>query len=132
MKIAIYTKEIGNEIFRLTMSYCQRWDCYPAMVCYSEREELLNAIKTQNIDIAILNGSRDDGDSIVGETKKMEVLTNFIWISSDDVDQVNQPQSVQQIQPYSISLERKLEKGLGACGIPSAKESLCRVHLQAD
>lgn len=129
LKIAIYSSDVIGEITRITMAYCQRWDCYPLIEHYLEREELFDAIKSQSVDIAILKGNRQECDSIVEQTGKMGIQINFIWISNDDFQGTNHQQSAQERQKYCIMLAQKIEKKLEFCGISSTKESLCRVHL---
>ncbi|WMJ21912.1 hypothetical protein RBG61_07830 [Paludicola sp. MB14-C6] len=132
MKIAIYSRDASSDIVRVTIAYCQRWNCYPLIEQYIEREEILDAIKSESIDIAILKGNRQECDSIVEQTGKMGKQLHFIWLSVDDYPKTNHQQSTQKKQKYSSMLEEKIEKELESCGIPSTKESLCRVHLKVE
>ena len=129
MKVVIYSKGARHDIARITMAYCQRWDCYPSIEQYSQREEVFDAIKNQSVDIAILQGNRQECDSIVEQIEKMGIRLNFIWISIEDFQETNHQQANCKKHQYSDMLTKKVEKGLESCGIPSSKESLCRVHL---
>lgn len=132
LTIAIFSKDFSSDIVRLTMAYCQRWDCYPLIKHYSEKEELFDAIKSQTVNIAILNGNRKECDSIVNQIEKMRKQLRFIWLSTDGYQKTSRKLSNQEKQKYSSILEEKIEKELESCGIPSAKESLCRVHLKVE
>ena len=129
MKVVIYSKGARHDIARITMAYCQRWDCYPSIEQYSQREEVFDAIKNQSVDIAILQGNRQECDSIVEQTEKMGIRLKFIWVSIDDFQETNHQQTNRKMQKYSVMLAEKIEEGLESCGISSSKESLCRVHL---
>ena len=131
MKIGVYSKDIGMELTKLIMDYCQRWNCYPAIETYSEKKDLIDGMKIHDLDIAILNCSRHDGDNIAKESEKAGIRTKFIWISTDNFNEAFRPMKGQKKQQFLQLLAQKIEKELELYGIPSKKQSLCRVHLRA-
>lgn len=117
MQIAVYAEDIGKDIIakniiKLTLDYCQNWDCYPAIEHYCKKEDLLSAIENRNIEIIILAAENKNEDELVKKIASIGVDINIIRLLKDNI-------------------EGKITEGLLACGIPTGNSSLCRVHLKS-
>lgn len=132
MQIAVYSKAIGRDIIRISMEYCQSWNCYPAIEHYFEKCELLNALKNQDIDIVLFEGNRKDGESIIKEVEELDIRVNLIWLSTEALFGKDYQEKTGERQPCHAMLTQKIEEGLSAYEVAPSKESLCRVHLRSE
>lgn len=129
MKIAIYAKSAGEIIKRLTLEYCQKWNCYPAIEYYQDREALLNAIKSKEVDIILLANEEEHNVEVIREVDKSEGEIEIIRIIKDPVLQGSSGSLIHK-KEKEIVLANQIETGLSRCGVPSSNVSLCRVHLK--
>lgn len=129
MKIAIYATAEGEKIKRLTLEYCQKWNCYPVIECYKNKDELLKVLEDKGIEILILTEGEEQNGEAFFEYKGSIGETKTIKIQSEKAGKEIRGNLVQKIE-QDILLAEQITKGLSRCGIPSSNISLCRVHLK--
>ena len=129
MKIVIYAFDKCKDIMRLTLNYCQQWDCYPSIEHLYEKEHMLSAIEKKDIDVVILSRSKEDNAAIVKEISEKGIDIEFIWLEDALLDKKCLNSEVKR-QKQEAMMKDKIEKGLLACVVLSSMASLCRVHLK--
>lgn len=127
MNIDIFSK--NQKLKRLTLEYCQHWNCYPVIKLYSKKDELLKEVSSQEVNVIILADNKENNQKLRNEIQNIKSDIKVFQIIQEEIAGENNERSNTSKDDESI-LVKEIAKILTICNIPSSNTALCRVHFK--